>query len=153
MWNVLLANTSTWSKHTSHQFSICIKCIQASENIIHIVSICHSHFINILFISHPYLIVFIHMFIDIVSNCIHMLSMFEISFSLVFPVFFPARRWCGCRLGPSLRGTSGDFGLDYRTGCWYGREGGGCLLIPSILEWDLTNGPLSKLLEVLDTQV
>ena len=27
------------------------------------------------------------------------------------------------------------------------------LVIPSKIEWDLTNGPLSKLLELLDTQV
>ena len=26
-------------------------------------------------------------------------------------------------------------------------------IIPSKMEWDLTNGPLSKLLELLDTQV
>ena len=26
-------------------------------------------------------------------------------------------------------------------------------VIPSKIEWDLTNGPLSKLLELLDTQV
>jgi len=27
------------------------------------------------------------------------------------------------------------------------------MVIPSKIEWDLTNGPLSKLLELLDTQV
>ena len=28
-----------------------------------------------------------------------------------------------------------------------------CMFFPSIFEWDLTNGPLSKLVELLDTQV